>query len=117
MINLPFIIADQNGPKHLVKSLSRADLERLVGDLIQRTLDPCKKALADAGVKAGGEVGDPDPVCAVRDALARGQFDEIIVSTLPERLSRWLHQDLPSRLEHKFHLPVTHVEAAQASSR
>jgi molecular chaperone DnaK len=51
-VNLPFITADQNGPKHLVKSLSRADLEKLVEDLIKRTLDPCKKALADAGVKS-----------------------------------------------------------------
>jgi molecular chaperone DnaK len=51
-VNLPFITADQNGPKHLVKSLSRADLEKLVEELIKRTLDPCKKALADAGVKA-----------------------------------------------------------------
>ena len=53
-VNLPFITADQNGPKHLVKSISRADLERMVDDLIQRTLEPCKKALADAGVKASG---------------------------------------------------------------
>ncbi|HEX8667312.1 MAG TPA: molecular chaperone DnaK [Allosphingosinicella sp.] len=52
-VNLPFITADQNGPKHLVKSISRADLERLVGDLIQRTLEPCKKALQDAGINAG----------------------------------------------------------------
>src|SRR3954465_2978158 len=51
-VNLPFITADANGPKHLVKSISRADLERLVEDLIQRTLEPCRKALADAGVKA-----------------------------------------------------------------
>jgi len=51
-VNLPFITADQNGPKHLVKSITRADLERLVEDLIQRTLEPCRKALADAGVKA-----------------------------------------------------------------
>jgi molecular chaperone DnaK len=51
-VNLPFITADQNGPKHLVKSISRADLERLVGELIQRTLEPCRKALADAGIKA-----------------------------------------------------------------
>src|SRR3569623_337432 len=51
-VNLPFITADQNGPKHLVKTITRADLERLVEDLIQRTLEPCKKALADAGVKA-----------------------------------------------------------------
>ena len=51
-VNLPFITADQNGPKHLVKTLSRAELERLVDDLITRTLDPCRKAMSDAGVKA-----------------------------------------------------------------
>ena len=51
-VNLPFITADQTGPKHLVKSLSRADLEKLVEDLIKRTLEPCRKALADAGVAA-----------------------------------------------------------------
>jgi molecular chaperone DnaK len=51
-VNLPFITADQNGPKHLVKAITRADLEKLVEDLIKRTLEPCKKALEDAGVKA-----------------------------------------------------------------
>lgn len=51
-VNLPFITADATGPKHLVKSISRADLERLVEDLVKRTLDPCKKALADAGLQA-----------------------------------------------------------------
>ncbi|HEY0627186.1 MAG TPA: molecular chaperone DnaK [Allosphingosinicella sp.] len=51
-VNLPFITADQTGPKHLVKAISRADLERLVDALIQRTIEPMKKALADAGLKA-----------------------------------------------------------------
>ncbi|WP_010164421.1 MULTISPECIES: molecular chaperone DnaK [unclassified Sphingomonas] len=51
-VNLPFITADATGPKHLVKAITRSDLERLVEDLIQRTLEPCKKAMADAGVKA-----------------------------------------------------------------
>jgi molecular chaperone DnaK len=51
-VNLPFITADQNGPKHLVKTITRSDLEKLVEDLIKRTLDPCKKALQDAGVKS-----------------------------------------------------------------
>ncbi|ATY32356.1 molecular chaperone DnaK [Sphingomonas psychrotolerans] len=51
-VNLPFITADANGPKHLVKAISRSDLERLVDELIQRTLEPCRKALADAGLKA-----------------------------------------------------------------
>lgn len=51
-VNLPFITADATGPKHLVKAIGRADLEKLVADLIKRTLEPCKKALADAGLKA-----------------------------------------------------------------
>ncbi|APG63079.1 molecular chaperone DnaK [Sphingorhabdus lutea] len=51
-VNLPFITADQNGPKHLVKTISRTDLEKLVDDLIKRTLEPCKKAMADAKVKS-----------------------------------------------------------------
>ena len=52
-VNLPFITADQSGPKHLNVKLSRAKLEALVDDLIQRTLEPCKAALKDAGLAAG----------------------------------------------------------------
>ena len=52
-INLPYITADSSGPKHLTLKLSRAKLESLVDDLIQRTVEPCKKALKDAGVSAG----------------------------------------------------------------
>src|SRR5579862_8172731 len=52
-INLPFITADASGPKHLVIKLSRAKLESLVDDLIQRTLEPCRAALKDAGLQAG----------------------------------------------------------------
>src|ERR687883_247769 len=52
-INLPFITADASGPKHLVMKLSRAKLEALVDDLIQKTLEPCRSALKDAGVAAG----------------------------------------------------------------
>jgi molecular chaperone DnaK len=51
-VNLPFITADQNGPKHLNIKLSRAKLEQLVDDLIQKTVEPCRNALKDAGVKA-----------------------------------------------------------------
>jgi molecular chaperone DnaK len=49
-VNLPFITADQNGPKHFLIKLSRAKLESLVGDLVDRTIDPCNKALTDAGL-------------------------------------------------------------------
>lgn len=50
-INLPFITADQSGPKHLVMKLSRSKFENLVDDILQRTLKPCEQALADAGLK------------------------------------------------------------------
>ena len=56
-VNLPFITADQSGPKHLNMKLSRAKLEALVDDLIGRTIEPCKKALKDAGLKAS-EIDD-----------------------------------------------------------
>ena len=51
-VNLPFITADQSGPKHLSIKLTRAKLESLVDDLVQRTIEPCKLALKDAGLKA-----------------------------------------------------------------
>jgi molecular chaperone DnaK len=51
-INLPFITANASGPKHLTMTLTRAKLEQLVGDLIERTVEPCQKALADAGITA-----------------------------------------------------------------
>jgi molecular chaperone DnaK len=49
-INLPFITADATGPKHLVRKLTRAKLEQMVSDLLERSLEPCKKAMTDAGV-------------------------------------------------------------------
>ena len=52
-INLPFITADQSGPKHLVMKLTRAKFESLVDDILQRTLEPCRLALKDAGLQAG----------------------------------------------------------------
>ncbi|MBM3492224.1 MAG: molecular chaperone DnaK [Alphaproteobacteria bacterium] len=52
-VNLPFITADQSGPKHLTMKLTRAKLEALVDDLIQKTIEPCKAALKDAGLSAG----------------------------------------------------------------
>src|SRR5487761_646799 len=52
-INLPFVTADATGPKHLVKKLTRAKLEQLVDDLLQRSIGPCKQAMQDAGIDAG----------------------------------------------------------------
>jgi hypothetical protein len=61
-----------------------------------------------AGQRVSGRVGDHDPLAAVEDALNAEQFDEVIVSTLPKRVSRWLHLDLPSKVA-GLGLPVTTV--------
>ena len=79
-INLPFITADASGPKHMVIKLTRAKLEQLVDDLIQRTVDPCKKALSDAGVTArdinevvlvGGMTRMPKVIQVVKDFFGK----------------------------------------------
>lgn len=79
-INLPFITADASGPKHLVIKLTRAKLEQLADDLVQRTIDPCKKALSDASVSArdihevvlvGGMTRMPKVIQAVREFFAK----------------------------------------------
>lgn len=69
------------------------------------------ETLTVLGGEAAGEVGDPDPVLAIRPVLEREEFDEIIVSTLPVGLSRWLRMDLPSRLARLVDCPVVVVEA------
>jgi hypothetical protein len=66
-----------------------------------------------AGGRVEAVVGDTDPFVAVRTALASSQFDEVIVSTLPRRVSHWLSFDLPSRVE-RLGVPVTVVTAAQS---
>jgi hypothetical protein len=77
--------------------------------LAQERLDAALTAFRDLGAVADGEVGDPSPMEAIRDALRDQEFDGIILSTLPPGISRWLGQDLPSRAEKEFDLPVTHV--------
>ena len=69
-----------------------------------------------AGGHVEGLIGDSDPLVAVREALEREPFDEVIVSTLPARVSQWLHRDLPSRVE-QLGVPVTVVTARTSSRR
>jgi molecular chaperone DnaK len=79
-VNLPFITADQNGPKHLTIKLTRAKLEALVDDLIQRTVPPCKAALSDAGLRSsdvkevvlvGGQTRMPKVQATVQQLFGR----------------------------------------------
>jgi hypothetical protein len=65
--------------------------------------------LRDAGAEADGEVVDPVPIDAIRRVAAREEADEIIVSTLPRRLSRWMAMDLPHRIRRSVTIPVIHV--------
>jgi nucleotide-binding universal stress UspA family protein len=75
----------------------------------QARLEEMLERLKEMGVEADGEVGDRDPVNAVRDAMRRQEVDEVIVSTLPRGLSRWLGEDVPSRLRDSCRVPVTVV--------
>lgn len=105
-----------NGPvrTHVVVPLSPVD-RRLTWDetesrgVAQARLDEVVTRLREMGAEADGEVGDRDPVMAVRDALRGRDIDEIIVSTLPKGMSRWLGEDVPSRLRDSVPVPVTVV--------
>jgi hypothetical protein len=66
-----------------------------------------------AGGRVESLVGDTDPFLAVRKALERSRFDEVVVSTLPRRVSHWLRLDLPARVE-RLGVPVSVVEATQS---
>ena len=60
-----------------------------------------------------GEVGDADPLAAIQDAMNSRTIDEIVISTLPRRVSKWLHLDLPSKAR-GLGVPVTHIESMPA---
>ncbi len=79
----------------------------------RKRLDHGLDSLRGLGVTVDGTVGDPDPVKAIQEVVARQRVDEIVLSTLPSGISRWLHQDLPHKVERKFGLPVTVVTAGQ----
>jgi hypothetical protein len=78
-------------------------------------LDKELTRLSELGVTAAGEIGDPDPIAAIQQTMAAREFDEIILATLPQGVSRWLRQDLVHRVQRKFPHQVTHVVSAAAS--
>ena len=83
-------------------------------EIAQRQLAAALQTLGDTGAEITGHVGDASPVQAIADALLTNSFDEILLSTLPSGVSRWLKQDLPHRVERRFGLPLTVVTAQSA---
>ena len=69
-----------------------------------------------AGSHVEGLIGDTDPFAAVSGVLANDEYDEVIISTLPARVSHWLHLDLPARVQ-RLGLPVTVITARKADRR
>jgi molecular chaperone DnaK len=88
-INLPFVTADASGPKHLVRKLTRAKLEQLVGDLLDRSLEPCKKAIADAGIT----VKDIDEVVLVGGQTRMPKIQEIVKALFGREPHRGVNPD------------------------
>jgi molecular chaperone DnaK len=88
-INLPFITADATGPKHLVRKLTRAKLEQLVSDLVERSLEPCKKAMADANVTPN----DIDEVVLVGGQTRMPKIQELVKSLFGKEPHRGVNPD------------------------
>jgi nucleotide-binding universal stress UspA family protein len=77
--------------------------------------DALVERLRDAGLPVETAIiGDPDPLAAIADACNTGSYDELIISTLPHHLSKWLHLDLQRKAAHATGLPVTSVETKAA---
>jgi len=88
-INLPFITADATGPKHLVRKLTRAKLEQMVSDLLERSLEPCRKAMADAGVTAK----DIDEVVLVGGQTRMPKIQELVKGLFGKEPHRGVNPD------------------------
>jgi molecular chaperone DnaK len=88
-INLPFVTADATGPKHLVRKLTRAKLEQLVGDLLERSLEPCKKALSDAGIT----IAQIDEVVLVGGQTRMPKIQELVKGMFGKEPHRGVNPD------------------------
>lgn len=80
-------------------------------DIAEQNLEAALTIFRELGADADGEVGEANPMEAIRQAFREQAFDEIILSTLPLGLSRWVKQDLPHRVRREFDLPMTHLVA------
>ena len=98
---VPATLTHARGPARLTRVEAAA--------LAQSRLELALAELESLGVPVSGEVGDPSPMLAIGEALSRGSFDQLIISTLSVGPSQWLRRGLPERVERVFDLPVTLV--------
>jgi nucleotide-binding universal stress UspA family protein len=84
-------------------------------DAAEHDLEGALARIRARGIEVEGEVGDPDPTAAASDSAHAGSYDEVIVSTLPQHLSKWLKLDVTRKIAHSTGLPVTHVVAHSGS--
>jgi hypothetical protein len=98
------VVVPQTRPRH-----GNVIYDDVVRDSAQVRVDLALEFMSGEGISGSGEVGDGDPLNAVKDAVAAQGIDEIIISTLPSESSGWLRRDLPERLREETGLPVEHV--------
>jgi hypothetical protein len=109
-VNFHLVVPQQPHGMHKVvdpQDAGSEEAERAVADALPMLSEA-------AGGEVTGSVGDPEPLMAIQDAINLGSYDEIIVSTLPRKVSRWLKLDLVSKVR-GLGLPVTHVEAREGA--
>ncbi len=99
LVPMPSLATGYGGPETDEEATeeARERLSRMLADL------------AELGVPAEGRLGSAHPLEGVEEVLAHSEFDEVIVATLPKRISRWLGSDVPHQIERRFGLPVTTV--------
>jgi len=83
-------------------------------EIARRRMETAMEQLKAEGIEITGSVGDASPVLAIGDALIVRPYDEIILSTLPAGMSRWLKKDLPQRVQRRYEIPLTVVIAQPA---
>lgn len=98
------VCVPRNRPRH-----GNIIYDDFVMDATKVRIDLARRALREEGIRAIGDIGDPDPYTATMDAVREHNPDEIIISTLPATVSGWLRRDLIERVEESANLPVTHV--------
>ncbi len=104
-------------------TLVKSPLDLAAGDIDDdraaagRRMDASIEALGRSGIPATGQVGEADPVLAMRDALVGFPADEAVIVALPSESATWLEKDLLERARSELSLPVTHVEVEPGGSR